>query len=266
MDTALNPAAAAHRSDARLHVLGPSSSRLASNAARESRLPPLGGGPASVIVDRWKRPPPAAAGLSDARISHAPRARRPRRNGVLETQTAIRDAARPARRPDRRVAGVRRAAFCRDAAAGRRAQSRARGRLSRAGRRLSIGTARRHAKLADAGRRIISPRHHPARARASVAHRAALRDRHRARPARVRREARPRHRARCSAGGAPEIPCRPSRSPGTGGADHRRIPLDLRGKTTSGAGVDERQRDGGPAGSSCCRRASARGGSRGHDR
>ena len=265
MDTALNPAAA-HRSDARLHVLAPSSTRLASDGAREGRLPPLGDGPASVLADRGKRPPAAAAGLSDARLSHAPGARRPWRHGLLETQTTIRNAAGPARRQDRRGAGVRRAALCRDVAPGRRSQSRARSRLSRTGRRLPIRTARRHAELAHAGCRIISPGHHPARARASVAHRAALRDRHRARPARVRCEARPRRRARCSAGSASAIPCRPSRPPRTGGADHRRIPLGLRGKTTTCAGVDGRQGYVGPAGSACCRSASARGGGRGHDR
>ena len=125
MDTALNPCRSPpiRRPPARACAVVDG---LASDSAREGRLPPLGDGPASVLADRRKRPPPAAAGLSDARLSHAPGARRPWRNGLLETQTTIRNAAGPARGPDRRGAGRRRAALCRDVAPGRRSQSRAR--------------------------------------------------------------------------------------------------------------------------------------------
>ena len=59
METALNYAAA-HRSDPRLHVLGPSPGSSPQTVRGDGGVPPLAGGPESVIVDGRKRPSSAA--------------------------------------------------------------------------------------------------------------------------------------------------------------------------------------------------------------
>ena len=163
MDTALNPAA--HRSDARLHVLGPSSSTSPQTLrVRAIFHLSVAGRRASLLT--------GGNGRRRQRLTFRMPASRMHLVHVDHGGTAfLKLRPRLEMRPDQRVVRIDASpvydAVRRDAAAGRRSQSRARGRVSRAGCRLSIGTARRHANLADTGRRIISPRHDPACARAS---------------------------------------------------------------------------------------------------